>query len=156
MQKKMLSLKEITDSEEVKQAMRGLTGVAKPPVDLQEKLNAVAELYRKNATGLEKYMSFYTAWQNYLGEQMIIADVIRTVAQSQAEYYYACVMRDAEGTVTDKKQSAASNQEYRRAYRIAAQAEAYYNSLIMQFQNCDRAFKLSSRIITSRLGLKET
>lgn len=149
------TVEDIHATPEVQSAVKALANLGKPTYELRKYLERVGNLHTKTLDDLEKYMAVYIAWQNYLGEQTIIADAIRTVAESQVSNVYSMAVNGSEGTINSRKESARSDTVYQKALAIKQEADAYYNAIVVSFENCERAYMLVSRILTKRLNIRE-
>jgi len=152
---KILSFEQIAQSDDVQKSIEGLVNLSRPKGDINKYLNNINKLYNYDTDVLEKYLSRFIAWQNYFGEQVIIADAIRVVAESQCNYIYSRIVNSVKGSINERKEKARANPLYKKALDIWNRSEAYYNGISITFDNCDRGYKLTSRILTKRLGIKE-
>lgn len=155
MSEKVKSIKELSESDIVKYAVENVMGLSEPDSDITKFLNNIGELSKLNPDALEKRMTIFIAWQNYFGEQLVLADAIKSVAETQAQYFWGNAIKTARGTINEKKELALSDINWVNASNILEKAKAGYNAIKVKFDNCDRSFRLVSRILTKRLGIKE-
>jgi len=153
--KKVKTFEQLKEDDRLKKAVDNLLGLNKPKYDIVKYLNNMDNVYKKDTTILEKYLAVFTVWQNYFGEQLVIADALRAVATSQVNYYYSVAVDNSIGSINQKKELARSNSEYISAMKVLDRTNILNKSLQMKFENCDRAYKLVSRILTKRLNIKE-
>lgn len=145
----------IQASDEVKRSIRALANLPKPKYNLRKYLHRVGSLHLRNTNELEKYLAVYTAWMNYLGEQCIIADAVKTVAESQASQYFSIAVGSSKGSINEKKERARSDESYLKALLVQQEASVIHSAREVSFENCERAYYLVSRILTKRLNIRE-
>jgi len=150
----VLNIVGLSESEIVKRAVDNLLGLEIPKADIAKYLDKITLLSGYDADDLEKVMSLFVRWQNYFGEQYVIADALKTAAESQMSYYWSVAIHKAGGTINAKKELAEMNSEYKKAKEIYDIASSGFNAIRMKFDNCDRGFKLCSRILTKRIGIR--
>ncbi len=150
----VLNIVGLSESEIVKRAVDNLLGLEIPKADIAKYLDKITLLSGYDADDLEKVMSLFVRWQNYFGEQYVIADALKTAAESQMSYYWSVAIDEANGTINAKKELAEKDKDYKKAKEIYNIASSGYNAIRMKFDTCDRAYKLCSRILTKRLGIK--
>lgn len=143
-------LDSLSESEAVKVALSNLPNLAEPKYELTEYLNKLSELSNTNDIFLQNYLTAYSSWQNYIGVQLKIAEVIQSVAESQTKYFYSLAIKNYIGKITERKEMAFNDDKYLASVEILNIAKAKVDSLANIFSACDRAYKTVSRIIAIR------
>lgn len=151
----VMSIDEIQELKRVRSVIRNLQDITQPEKKLSQFLNNLVSIADYDTDVLEEYLAIFTVWQNYLGNQSVIADVIYSVAESQKEYFYSTAVGRAPGTINMKKDLARSDVDYALAADVYQEAQFLRATLNVQFANCDRGYRLISRILTKRLGIRE-
>lgn len=149
------TIDEIKESDKVQQILSHLVKLAKPQKSLSKYLNNIENLSKFDTDVIEEYLAVFTSWQNYLSEQSVIADVVKTTAESQMNYVYSLAVVKAVGTINEKKEIGRQSSSFIKAQDIYENACAIKIIFENQFENCDRAYRLASRILTKRLEIKE-
>lgn len=149
------SFDEIQSGKEVEIVKGRLINLEEPNKKLSVYLSKMENLYMYDTGKLEKYLAVFSAWHNYLSEQIVISDVIRVVAESQMQYYYSYAVSTEKGSINEKKENARANPNYVKAEREANRANAEHQALTITADNCERGFRLASRILTRRLGQRD-
>lgn len=150
----VLNVEKLSNSEVVKRAIDNLLGLAIPKADITKYLDAITSLSEKDLDDLEKIMSLFIRWQNYFGEQYVIADALKMAAESQMSYYWSLAIESANGTINAKKELAERDSEYIKAKEVYNITSSGFNAIKMKFDMCERGYKLVSRIIAKRLNIK--
>ena len=149
------SIKEIIEQNNiVKYIDKYLVGLKEPTKDLNNYLNSLDNVSNLNNEELEEYLGIMIAWQNYYHELMVRTDIIRSIANQQADYFYSLAVETVEGSVNLRKDLAKNNADYMRSLEVKIKAEGLYQAYKFKYEACERAFKLISRILTKRLNLK--
>lgn len=149
------SIREISRSRAVMEALEKMVGLEKPKVDIKKFLDDAIYLHEKNTDELEKYLAVYTSWQSYFNEQAVVTAIILAVAESQVKEFWSYAVADANGTVNLKKDLASSDPAYKEAVDVMNQAKAGWTVTDANLNSCERAFRLTSRILSKRLNVKE-
>lgn len=150
----VLNIEKLSESEIVKRAVANLLGLEIPKADIAKYLDKITLLSGYDTDDLEKVMALFVRWQNYFGEQYVIADALKTAAESQMSYYWSLAIEEASGTINAKKELAEKDKDYKKAKEIYNVSSMGYNAIRMKFENCDRGFRLVSRMLTKRIGMK--
>ena len=104
---------------------------------------------------MEKYLSKFSAWASYYAEQLVIAEVIKIVAESQLEAINSYCVEKSLGTINAKKELAKSDPLLLHATRVFNEAKSVLKILTMNYDNAERGYRVSSRIMGRRMGSKE-
>lgn len=154
--KEVQNITQLTETQEVQSMIAHLEGLSKPVSDLRKYLNNVGKIYKYDNGVLEKYLSIYSAWQNYLGEQLTIADTVKTVAESQKKYFFSVAVKVTKGgNISEKKEVAIKHPKYQVALQVAIEADSIYRAVLTKFDNCERAYRLVSRILAKRINIRQ-
>lgn len=153
-QGKIKTIEDIASSTELELLTEGIEALKQPKKALAKYMNKVEELFNADTSVVTEYMGVFTAWQNYLENQLAVADTIRTIAEDQVRQMRSVAMGTVEGTVNLKKDLVDADPLYVSAVEILNKARASYRGLKTTFDSCERAFRLASRILTARLGTK--
>lgn len=148
------TLKDIqNDRKKFGPILKRIQGLARPSKSLKESLDSLSHLNEKGKADLEELMGIFTAWQNFFSEELAIIDTMKTIASSQEQFVWSETIELMTGTnITERREKAKNNKEYQKSLDLLIQAKNIYTTLESQFWNCDRAYKLVSRILTSRLS----
>lgn len=148
--------KDIAESESVAKALSNVDFLKKPTKKIEKYLNLVGTLDEHDNESLETFLSVFTAWQNYSQYLLVMADIIRTIAEDQKSFYYSLALSGVTSkVVADKKSAAEVNDNYKKAKDVYSAAVNNVKALQVLFDSCDRAYKLTSRILSKRLNIKE-
>lgn len=151
---KIKSISDLAESPIVEYALSRIMNLSEPKTEITVVLNNLGKLYEMELPELEKRMSLITRWQNYYGEQIVLAEAIKTAAESQMNYSWSDAIAGAKGTINEKKELAASDATYVKALVIYEQTKAGLDAIRSKFEACDRSFKLISRVLTAKLNIK--
>lgn len=149
-------LDSLAESDAVKSGLASLPNLSEPKYELAKYLNKLSELADIHDSSLQNYLAAYSSWQNYIGVQLKIAEIIESVAESQAKYFYSLAIKSSEGKITERRELAFNDDKYLTSVEILNIAKAKVDSLANVFSACDRAYKTVSRIIAIREKLLST
>jgi hypothetical protein len=149
------SYEDLHKQEEVVSAMNQLDFISKPTIEIAYFLNHVATMYQRDLQYLEKCMTIFIGYQNFYGSLLAQMEIIRGVADSQLAHTTSVLMGTKDGTLNERKDAVRASDKYRQAEEVYNKANGRYIMLKSIFESCDRAYKLASRILTVRLGIKE-
>ena len=143
--------KQLGEMEAVRKAVENLPKLNEPKYDLSKYLNNLGDVSEAGDSKLESYLAIFTSWQNYLGVQLRVSEVVKTVAEEQTKRFYSFAVKSMLGkNITERKQLAYSDELYLESVSIFNTAKAIHSSVETAFLSCDRAYKAVSRIVRIR------
>lgn len=145
-------LSEIAASAQVKNVLKKLIGLSKPSSALRKCLDALNNIEKSEFT-LEELLGIFIAWQNYYAEQLVLVETIKTIAEAQANHFWGEAINNSNGTINAKKELAKSDMDYVGANTIFINAKNAFKAIESGFWNCDRAYKLISRIVAIKTNI---
>lgn len=150
------NIEKLSETKEVQSMLKNIEGLLKPKTELAKYLNNLGKVYQYETDRLEKYLAIYSAWQNYLAEQLTVADTVRAVAESQKKYFYSIAVKVSKGNnISERKEVAIKHPKYQEALEVAIEADSIYRAVQTRFDNCERAYRLVSRILAKRINIRQ-
>lgn len=154
-EKKPDTIDEIMKSDTVLRVKKMVMGLMKPKTPLKPYMDSLGDVYKQDTNDLEKWMAVFVQWENYYREIAEIYDSARTIADSNLSYYWGMAVLGSEGTINEKKEVAKSDANYILAKNTFIFANTSYKALMLKAENCERGYRLVSRIIGKRINIKE-
>ncbi len=148
-------LKELMEADEVKIAHKMSMSLSQPKSKIVDYLEKLGDVYNVETNTLEEWLSVLIEWENYFREKSEIYDALRTVAESQKSFYWGRAISMSMGQISEKKETARTNELFQQANNTYIQANVSCKMLNLKANNCERGYKLVSRILAKRINIRE-
>ncbi len=147
---RVLSAQELEVLDSVQKALDLIYTPKEPDVVLQSYLDSYGSLADASDRVLETNLAVFISWQNFYGAELKKIETIKTVAEEQSKRFYSMAVGSLEGTITERKQLAFSDELYLKSVDVLNEIKSKYGSIEYMFNTCDRSYKGVSRIVRIR------